>query len=250
MTGGTCLALLVGLLGAAPAAGQGRGAQPAAPRSAHEAAPIDLTGYWVAVVTQDWRWRMVTPAKGDYGSIPITLEAKKVGDSWDPAKDEAAREQCKAYGAPALMAVPTRLRITWQDENTLKMEADAGTQTRLFHFGGSRSANAAATWQGESHAEWELPPGARGARPRGGSLKVVTNHLRPGYLRKNGVPYSAGATMTEYWDLAAERNGDQWITITSTVEDSRYLREPWVTALHFKKESDGARWDPAPCSAR
>ena len=78
---------------------------------------------------------MVTPAKGDYGSIPITLEAKKVGDSWDPAKDEAAGEQCKAYGAPALMAVPTRLHITWQDDNTLKVETDAGTQTRLLHFG-------------------------------------------------------------------------------------------------------------------
>jgi hypothetical protein len=239
---------------AAAAAGvQGGGTQPTAPTSAREAAPIDLTGYWVSVVTQDWRWRMVTPAKGDYGSIPITLEAKKVGDAWDPAKDpakdEAAGEQCKAYGAPALMAVPTRLRISWQDENTLKVEADAGTQTRLFRFGDS-TPPAAATWQGESRAEWDPPPGARGARPRGGSLKVVTKRLRPGYLRKNGVPYSASAVMTEYWDLATERNGDRWITITSTVEDSKYLREPWVTALHFKKESDGARWDPGPCSAR
>ena len=74
---------------------------------------------------------MVTPAKGDYASIPITLEAKKAGDNWDPAKDEAAGEQCKSYGAPALMAVPTRLRIAWQDDNTLKVETDAGTQTRL-----------------------------------------------------------------------------------------------------------------------
>jgi hypothetical protein len=253
MIHGACVALLLDVVvGAAAiaAAGQGRGGQPPAPRSAHEAAPIDLTGYWVAVVTQDWRWRMVTPAKGDYGSIPITLDAKKVGDSWDPAKDEAAGEQCKAYGAPALMAVPTRLRITWQDENTLKMEADAGTQTRLFRFGNSTPPAATATSQGESRAEWELPPEAQGTRPRGGSLKVVTKRLRPGYLRKNGVPFSASAVMTEFWDLATERNGDHWITITSTVEDSKYLREPWVTALHFKKESDGARWDPAPCSAR
>ena len=77
------------------------------------APPIDLTGYWVSVVTQDWRWRMVTPARGDYASIPITIEAKKAGDAWDPGKDEAAGEQCKAYGAPALMSVPTRLHITW-----------------------------------------------------------------------------------------------------------------------------------------
>ena len=213
-------------------------------------APIDLTGYWVSVVTQDWRWRMVTPAKGDYASIPITLEAKKVGDSWDPAKDEAAGEHCKSYGAPALMAVPTRLRITWQDDNTLKVETDAGGQTRLFRFGNPRSQRGPATWQGESIAEWERPRAARGAVPKGGSLKVVTSHLRPGYLRKNGVPYSADAVLTEYWDLSAHPNGDQWITITSTVRDDKYLREPWVTALNFKKERDGAKWDPTPCSAR
>jgi hypothetical protein len=250
----TLLVLLAATATATAAAAQGRGGQPAAPRSAREAAPIDLTGYWVSVVTQDWRWRMVTPAKGDYGSIPITLEAKNAGDAWDPAKDpakdEAAGEQCKAYGAPALMGLPTRLRISWQDENTLKMEADAGTQTRLFRFGDSTPPAAAASWQGESRAEWETPFAGRGARPRGGSLKVVTRRLRPGYLRKNGVPYSASAVVTEYWDLATERNGDRWITITSTVEDSRYLREPWVTALHFKNEADGARWDPGPCSAR
>jgi hypothetical protein len=216
------------------------------------AAPIDLTGYWVSVVTQDWRWRMVTPARGDYESVPITLEAKRAGDAWDPAKDEAAGEQCRAYGAPAIMAVPTRLHISWQDDNTLKVETDAGTQTRVLHFGGLKPRRGDATWQGESTAEWEGGRGGRGAaaRARGGSLKIVTTNLRPGYLRKNGVPYSENAVLTEYWDLATERNGDQWVTITSMVEDRKYLRLPYVTALHFKKESDGAKWDPTPCSAR
>ena len=78
--------------------------------------PIDLTGYWVSIVTQDWRQRMVTPPRGDYESVPITVEAKKVGDAWDPAQDEAAGEQCKSYGAPALMRVPGRAHITWQDD--------------------------------------------------------------------------------------------------------------------------------------
>ena len=219
-------------------------------QSPKAAAPIDLTGYWVSVVTQDWRWRMVTPAKGDYQSIPITVEAKKVGDAWDPAKDEAAGEQCKSYGAPALMAIPTRLHITWQDENTLKVETDAGTQTRQFHFGNWKPQDAAPTWQGESIAQWETARAARGVVPKSGSLKVVTSHLRPGYLRKNGVPYSSNAVLTEYWDLTTERNRDQWITITSSVEDPQYLRRPWVTALQFRKEPDGAKWDPTPCSAR
>jgi len=227
---------------------EARGATTAA--TAKAAAPIDLTGYWVSVVTQDWRWRMVTPARGDYESIPITLEAKKVGDAWDPAKDEAAGEQCKSYGAPALMAIPTRLHITWQDDNTLKVETDSGTQTRQFHFGKWKPQDAAATWQGDSTAEWETARTARGVIPKSGSLKVVTTHVRPGYLRRNGVPYSANAVLTEYWDLATERNRDQWITITSSVEDSQYLRQPWVTALQFKKEPDSAKWDPTPCSAR
>ena len=221
------------------------------PPTPQAAAPIDLTGYWVSVVTQDWRWRMVTPAKGDFGSIPINLAAKKAADAWEPAKDEAAGEQCKAYGAPALMAVPTRLRISWQDDNTLKIETDAGTQTRLLHFGAWKPSGGPPTWQGDSTAEWVRPRPARGApQPKGGSLKVVTSRLRPGYLQKNGVPYSARAVMTEHWDLAPLPNGDPWITITSLVEDPTYLSQPFVAAFNFKKEPDGFRWEPTPCSAR
>jgi len=220
-------------------------------QAAKATAPIDLTGYWVSVVTQDWRFRMVTPAKGDYQSIPITLEGKKAGDSWDPAKDEAAGEQCKAYGAPGLMAIPTRLHITWEDDNTLRVDTDAGTQTRRFHFGSWKPRDNSLTWQGNSLGEWQVPRAtARGTAPRSGSLKVETTNIRPGYLRKNGVPYSAQAKLTEYWDVSAERNGDQWITITSLVEDSLYLRQPYVTALQFRKEPDGSKWDPTPCLAR
>jgi hypothetical protein len=260
----SALAVLLCLVLADDAHAQARAG--AATQTARAGAPIDLAGYWVSVVTQDWRWRMVTPAKGDYASVPITLEAKKVGDNWDPAKDEAAGEQCKSYGAPAIMAVPTRLRISWLDDNTLKVETDAGTQTRQFRFGPSTALRAGpsttlragdtrpprgpATWQGDSIAQWERPRSARGVVANGGSLKVVTSHLRPGYLRKNGVPYSADAVLTEYWDVSAGPNGDQWITITSTVQDDMYLREPWVTALNFKKERDGSKWDPTPCSAR
>ena len=143
--------------------------------TAKAAGPIDLTGYWVAVVTEDWRWRMVTPAKGDYASIPITAEAKKAADLWDPAKDEAAGEQCKSYGAPALMRIPARLHITWQDDATLKVEVDAGTQTRLLHFGDWKSDQKAATWQGDSLARWETPRAPAGGNAEGaakaGNLK-------------------------------------------------------------------------------
>jgi hypothetical protein len=238
-------------------------APPAAPRAA---APIDLTGYWVSIVTQDWRWRMVTPAKGDYLGIPMTVEAKKAADAWDPAKDEAAGEQCKSYGAPGLMSVPGRLHITWQDDNTLKVDTDAGTQTRVFHFGSWQApANTPRSWQGISVGQWQTPrgnvptqlrPAPRNAGdeppsgPRGGTLRVVTTNLRPGYLRKNGVPYSANAVLTEYWDVYKRSNGEEWLTITTQVEDPQYLREPRLIAIPFKKEPNGAKWDPSPCSAR
>jgi hypothetical protein len=240
------------------------GGPPPAPRAA---APIDLTGYWVAIVTQDWRWRMVTPRKGDYQGIQLTPEAAKVADAWDPAKDEAAGEQCKSYGAPALMMVPGRLHITWQDDTTLKVEADAGTQTRLLRFGNQAPApaDASRTWQGISQAQWLMPrpnvplqlrPADRAAdtppvRPTGGSLQVITKNMRAGYLRKNGVPYSENAVMTEYWDLYKRPTGEEWLTITTQLEDPQYLRNARLTAPLFKKEPDGSKkWDPTPCSAR
>ena len=131
-------------------------AKPATQKTAREEAPIDLTGYWTAVVTQDWRWRMVTPKKGDYPGLPMNPEGKKIANAWDPAKDEAAGEQCKAYGAAGLMRMPTRLHITWQDDNTLRIDTDAGTQTRLFHFHGSKAESGDGRWQGTSSAQWEF----------------------------------------------------------------------------------------------
>jgi hypothetical protein len=216
--------------------------------SAKASAPIDLTGYWVAEVTEDWRWRMVTPAKGDYLSIPINPAAEKVADAWDPAKDDAAGEQCKSYGPPGLMRAPTRLNITWEDDNTLKVQTDYGTQTRLLHFGNWTGAGGPATLQGDSKAHWEMSP-ARGGGPKSGTLVSVTTHLRPGYLRKNGVPYSADTVYTEYWDVVKEKNGDQRILLLSVVDDPKYLREPWTVPLHFKKEPNGAKWDTTPCSS-
>ena len=250
---GWCLVLgawsLVALPPVVHAQGRGRGAPP--PTTARAGAPIDLTGYWVAEITEDWRWRMVTPSKGDYQSIPINAAAQKVADAWDPAKDEAAGEQCKAYGAPGLMRAPTRLNITWLDDNTLKVDTDHGMQTRLLHFGNRPTPAGSPTWQGESIARWDIPQG-RGVTPGpgAGTLVVTTSRLRPGYLRANGVPYSANTTMTEYWDLVREPNGDQRILLLIVVEDPVYLQQPWIVPVHFKKEANGAKWDPMPCSAK
>lgn len=226
----------------------GAAAQGAAARTPKAAAPIDLTGYWVSVITEDWRWRMVTPAKGDYASIPITREAESIADQWDPAKEEASGEPCKGFGAGAIMRVPGRLHITWQDEVTLKVEIDAGTQTRLFHFGAWQAPAGEATWQGDSVAQWEsAAPRADGATF--GTLKVVTTHFRPGYVRKNGVPYSGNAVLTEYWDLNVEKNGERWLIVTSILHDPQFLRFDFLTSPNFKKEPNGAKWDPTPCTS-
>jgi hypothetical protein len=249
------------LISALPLHAQGgRGAPQGPPPTPKAAAPVDLTGYWVSVVTEDWRWRMVTPIEGDFAGIPLTPEGRKLGEAWDPAKDEASGDQCKAYGAPALMRIPGRLHITWQDDNTLRIDADQGTQTRLLHFGGTPAPNEPASWQGYSAAQWEKPVrgagspqsglGATREGASGRSLEVVTTRLRPGYLRKNGPPYSANAVLKEFYDLSNERNGDTWFAVTTIVEDPRYLTEPFVTSTNFKKEPDGAKWSPVRCSAR
>ena len=252
--------------------GDRSGQPPRESRQAKANAPIDLTGYWVPVITEDWRWRMLTPPRGDYASVPVSNEGRRLADTWDLAKDEASGNACKPFGIGNIMRMPGRLHITWQDDDTLKLEFDAGTQTRLLHFTGTAPAGAAPTWQGYSVASWEIagqsgeldrngiPVTAGGGRagggragrgdaPRGGSLKVVTTNMREGYLRKNGVPYSAGSVVTEYFDrVGPEPNGEVILLVRTVVEDPKYLEQPFITSTHFKVEPNGpAKWNPTPC---
>lgn len=157
--------------------------------------------------------------------------------------------------AAAIMRVPGRLHIHWADDNTLQMDIDSGTQTRLFRFGGGAApANQSPEWQGYSVAEWEGVPAAElrartagsGDDPRAG-LKVTTTHMRAGYLRRNGVPYSADATLEEHFDRFTEPNGDDWLIVDSFVRDPQYLTQPYITSVAFKKIPDASGWDPTPC---
>jgi hypothetical protein len=236
--------------------------QPSAPAagSARAIAPLDLTGVWVSVVTEDWRWRMTTAARGDTLGIPVNPEGQKAADAWDHARDVAAGNQCKAYGAGGIMRMPTRLRIGWQDDNTLKIETDAGQQTRLLHFDRA-AAPGARSLQGHSSAEWVdvfgagrggrggAAAGGRGAAPAygTGAIKVVTTNLLDGYLRKNGVPYSQSAVVTEYFDRVPGPDEAQWLIVKTTVEDPTYLAQPYLSSAHFMREPDAAKWRPTPC---
>jgi hypothetical protein len=142
----------------------------------------------------------------------------------------------------------------------LQIDTDQGTQTRLLHFGGKPPQGGTASWQGYSVAQWEPPVrgvqspqqglGATREGVRGRSLEVATTGLRPGYLRKNGPPYSANTVLKEYFDLSVERNGDPWFVVTTIVEDPQNLTEPFVTSTNFKKQRDAAGFSPAACSAR
>ena len=213
-----------------------------------------MTGYWVSVVTEDWRWRMLTPQKGDYASVPLNAEGQRVAGTWDLNKDKADGNLCRSFGAAGLLRLPLRIHITWQDANTLKLETDSGEQTRLFMFMQPAGEPGERTWQGRSIARWYkqqqlegLGFGGRGGSMAGGNLRVTTTNMRPGYLRKNGVPYSENAVLTEYFNRHDEPNGDQWITVTRVVEDPKYLTMPFITSESFKKEPDASKWHPTPC---
>ena len=228
--------------------------------SARESAPIDITGHWVSLITDDWVYRMLTPAKGDYSFLPLNAAGRRVADGWDPARDAAAGDDCKAYGAPAIMRLPSRVHITWQDDETLKLDIDTGMQTRLFHFDATEPSGSR-TWQGFSAAEWEYSgdvgrqlvfAGARtslGEVGVSGSLKVDTSNLRAGYLRKNGVPFSEDAFMTEYFNLIVEEDGNQYLVIQTYVDDPTYLNQHFVRTMEFKREPNGSKRQPLDCAA-
>lgn len=251
-------------LATAPASAQGPGpggGPPAEPATTREAAPVDLTGTWVSVVSEDWRWRMVTPARGDFASIPLNAEGRRVGLEWDPAADEATGLECKAFGAAAVMRIPGRVRISWQDDETLRIDTDQGMQTRLLRFGVATVADEPRSRQGYSVANWErraqgigqpdtftLFFGRIGQQPR--ALEVTTTNLLPGYLRRNGPPYSQDVVLQEYFDHHVQPNGDEWFTVTTVVTDPTYLNGAFITSSDFRKEANDDSFDPVSCSAR
>jgi len=261
------------LCGSSNAQAPARGGQRGAP-SAQSIAPIELTGTWVAVISEDWRHRMVTPRKGDFESLTLNAEGQKVANNWDIARDNQAALQCKAFGIGGIIRQPGRIRISWQDENTLKMDFDAGTQTRLLNFDKTRKPGPEKSWQGHSIAEWEGPALGRGGQRggasqrdaggggqglrggpappnsvfEGGSIKVVTTNFREGYLRKNGVPYSETATITEHIHrLPQHPNGDNWLLVITVIDDPKYLTQPFYTSTQFKLEPNASKFSPTPC---
>ena len=262
---------------------------PAQPDTGEKAALMDLTGYWVSVVNQDWRFRMMTSPKGDYAQVPLNAAARKIADEFNPALYGGENYQtsgiidCRAYGGAGLMHMPTRLHITWESPDVLKIETDWGVQTRQLHFtpgrpygdmelalrrGEAGTSHGPASMQGYSVAAWEQPyrinaagfqrgaVGGRGgglgqsqlnvAQP-GGDLAVVTSDLAPGWLRRNGVPYSSRTRVIEHFQTFQDPTGKQWMNVTTEVNDPEYLNTPFLTTADFQKEPDGSKWAPHAC---
>ena len=220
-------------------------------RTPRERALIDLTGQWVAVVDEDWRWRMVTPPVGDTSSLPVNERARAAAAAWDLERDKAEGNLCKAFAGPGLMRQPTRIRIDWEDGDTLRLEFDAGRQVRRFEF--APHAPAERSLQGYSEAQWFRQTQSRGVLGQrtpsgGGSLVVRTTQLEGGYLRPNGVPFSERATVKEFFNaFTLPGDAGSWLVVTTVVSDPEYLTTELVLSTQFKKEAGRAAWNPRPC---
>jgi hypothetical protein len=156
---------------------RGHAAEPLAPVTARALAPVDLTGVWVSVVTEDWRAQVEPPERRERSAIPLSPAGLSLVNARNPVKDETAGEACRGYGAPGVMRAPGRIRINWDNDNTLKIETEAGSQTRLLRFAPA-ATTAEPTWQGESRAEWQMPGAHRaaGSASPSGTLKAYDPH--------------------------------------------------------------------------
>ncbi|MGH8143567.1 MAG: hypothetical protein ACREU2_13750 [Steroidobacteraceae bacterium] len=254
---GTLLAVTLGISGAAWAQFGPPPHPTGPPPPAQKAAPIDLTGYWVSIITEDWRWRMLTAPKGDYQSVPLNAAGIKLANTFSPAAYASGQIDCRAYGAAGLMRMPTRVHISWVNDNELQLQSDWGEQTRMIYFNKSDMPSAAPSLQGSSLAHWEFPvpiPNGmgfgprRGPKPPGGDLAVMTDNLAPGWLRRNGVPYGTHTRLLEHYQTFQDPTGKTWFDVTTQVDDPEYLNVPFITSSDFRKEPDGSKWAPHPCN--
>ena len=265
-----CALFAAALVAGSADAGQ-RGAGPpggGAAASAKAAAPVDLTGYWVSLVTEDWIERMSPDSPpsgtggggGGFGGFGGGGGGGGRGRGGAPqaAPSPANADPCRVYGAGGSMRVPGRLNISWADDNTLKVEMDAGTQTRTMHFGQTAApAGTPRSLQGYSVASWDTGArgggfggfgGARGgaapAAPRWGQLKVVTTNTTGGYLLSSRNTYGENAVITEYFAPHSDF-GTDYMTVITMIEEGG--GNPRTVSSTFKKEPNGSKFKPTGC---
>jgi cyclase len=188
-------------------------------------AQIDFSGEWAPRFWEDQPERVPGPELGDFLGVPISQAARLRAESWDASIQTLPEWQCRPHSADYIWRGPSNLRI-WKEVDPVTRE------TAAFHAEWLRSvdravyldgrphppADALHTWSGYSTAKWD-----------GDVLTVTTTHLKEGYLRRNGLPRSDKATLTEHWI----RNGD-FLTVVTIVHDPVYLTEPFIRTTDYE----------------
>jgi len=192
-------------------------------------AQIDFAGVWQPIYQEDIPERLAGPALRDYVGLPINDSARQFADSWDPSRITLIEEQCRVHVSPYIYRGPTQLRI-WEEKDpktqqllAIKHYISTYEQTRTIWMDNRPhpGPNAAHTWMGFSTGRYE-----------GDMLVVETTHLKQGWIRRNGLPMSDRASMTEYY----VRNGDL-MTHTFVLIDPVYLTEPLVKSQDFSRNT-------------
>src|SRR5687768_13776781 len=243
---------------------QGAPPPPVAQQTARQASPIDFTGTWASVVTEDWQWRFVTPIVGDYTGIPLNSVGDKTARAWNHEADLKAGEQCKAFGAAAINRLPTRLQVSWVDDSTMKLDWDLGTQSRLVYFDKSKRPEGAPSYQGHAIGEWiDLPAaggrggggggggGAAAAPAAGAAAPAGAAPAPPSGGRAGGAPAQAGGGRGGGRGAAAPAARAGGLKIITTNLKAQYLRQNGVPIsekavvtefLDIVPAPDGSQW--------
>ena len=193
--------------------------------AARAAAQVDFSGEWAPRFHEDQPERVPGPELGDYLGLPINEAARLRADSWDASMQTLPEWQCRPHSADYIWRGPSPLTIR-KEENPLTREITA------FHAEWLRSIDnpiyldgrqhppddALHSWGGFATGKWE-----------GDMLTVTVTHLKEGYIRRNGMPRSDQATVTEHW----MRHGD-FLTVVTIVNDPVYLTEPFIRTTDYE----------------
>jgi len=205
--------------------------------SAPAFAQVDFTGEWAPRFYEDQPERVAGPELGDYLGLPITDPARMRADTWNAAIQTLPEWQCRPHSADYIWRGPSNLHI-WKEVDPVTREITAfhaewlRSVDNVYYLDGRPhpSPNAAHTWAGFATAKWE-----------GNMLTVTVTHLKEGYVRRNGVPRSDLATVTEHWI----RHGN-WLTVVTIVNDPVYLSEPFIRSTDYELD-EHQLVPPYPC---
>ena len=183
----------------------------------------DFTGYWMWLPHEEFRMRLWGPEPGEIGGLPLNEKAINAAMTFDPNDYYKPENQCRNHGAAYVMRAPFARQFLYEDTDTLLIRIELEAQERKIYLDGRLPSSEEHTGLGHSVGSWKNE-----------ILTVTTTHMTPYYHRRNGVPYSENAVMTEHFLL----HDSNYLTIITKVDDPEYLSEPLVRSISFKKLPD------------